>query len=176
MHIQIMNMILAALLALSTVSDLKARRIPNSLTAPVIIAAVLINTIAGGRSGAYESFRGCGLGLALMMLPFLLKGVGGGDVKLMAAIGALKGTQFVFFTFLFTAVAGGLIVVAVAILKKDAGIRKSDFTYAVLTALSGPAAGGVRRDEGKSRSTIPYACAISAGAAAAFLFAPMFAL
>ncbi len=57
---------------------------------------------------------GFGLGLALMLPGHLLGATGAGDVKLMAAVGAIVGPGMVVSAFLFTAVAGGVLAVIVA--------------------------------------------------------------
>ena len=53
-------------------------------------------------------------GLLLMMPGHLIGATGAGDVKLMAAIGAVVGPGMVVRAFLYTAVAGGIFAVAVA--------------------------------------------------------------
>ncbi len=56
--------------------------------------------------------------MGIFLIPFILGGMGGGDVKLMAAIGALKGWQFVFYTTIYTGLAGGVIVILILIKEK----------------------------------------------------------
>ena len=58
------------------------------------------------------------LGLALMMPGHALGATGAGDVKLMAAVGAIVGPALVVSAFLFTAVAGGVLAVAVALRRR----------------------------------------------------------
>jgi prepilin peptidase CpaA len=98
----------------ATVIDLRTRRIPNSLTAAM--AALGIGLAASGASGVSigASAAGLALGLALMMPGHLLGATGGGDVKLMGAVGAVVGPGMVVSAFLFTAIAGGVLAVAVA--------------------------------------------------------------
>jgi prepilin peptidase CpaA len=60
------------------------------------------------------SLIGLALGFALMMPGHLFGATGAGDVKLMAAIGAILGPALIVSAFLFTAIAGGVLAVAVA--------------------------------------------------------------
>jgi prepilin peptidase CpaA len=98
----------------ATVVDVRTRRIPNGLTATM--AAVGVGLAATGISGLplWSSVLGLVLGLALMMPGHLLGATGAGDVKLMAATGAILGPALTVNAFLFTAIAGGLLAVAVA--------------------------------------------------------------
>jgi prepilin peptidase CpaA len=99
----------------ATVVDIRVRRIPNALTATM--AGVGIGLAAAGVSGVSlgGSVLGFMLGFALMMPGHALGATGAGDVKLMAAVGAIVGPGLAVSAFLFTAVAGGILALAVAI-------------------------------------------------------------
>ena len=105
---------MAGVIAASVV-DIRTRRIPNELTAA--IATIGLGLAAFGLSGmsVWASLAGLAVGLALMMPGHLLGATGAGDVKLMAAIGTIVGPTIVITAVLFTAVAGGLLAVAVAL-------------------------------------------------------------
>jgi prepilin peptidase CpaA len=102
----------------ATVIDVRTRRIPNLLTATM--AGVGVTLAAGGFSGLSlpASLLGLVVGFALMMPGHLLGATGAGDVKLMAAIGAIIGPALVISAFLFSAVAGGVLAVAVAVRRR----------------------------------------------------------
>ena len=102
----------------ATVVDIRTRRIPNELTAAM--AGTGVGLAASGVSGVplWASVLGFVVGLALMMPGHLLGATGAGDVKLMAAVGAIVGPSLVVSAFLFTAIAGGLLAVAVAIRRR----------------------------------------------------------
>jgi prepilin peptidase CpaA len=98
----------------ATIIDLRTRRIPNTLTATM--AGIGLGLAATGMSGisVWASMAGFAIGLALMIPGHALGATGAGDVKLMAAVGAVVGPALVVSAFLFTAVAGGVLAVAVA--------------------------------------------------------------
>jgi prepilin peptidase CpaA len=105
----------------ATVIDLRTRRIPNELTAAMTgIGIAMAATGVSGISVA-GSFLGFALGLALMLPGFGLGATGAGDVKLMGAIGAIVGPGMVVSAFLFTAIAGGVLAVAVAMQRQRLG-------------------------------------------------------
>ena len=114
-------MALAAGVLVATVIDIRTRRIPNELTAAM--AGVGVGLAASGWSGLSlgASLAGFVVGLLLMLPGHALGATGAGDVKLMAAIGALVGPGMVVNAFLFTAVAGGVLAVIVAIRRRRLG-------------------------------------------------------
>lgn len=103
------NAILIIVLAVSLYTDLKQRKILNSVTVPAAAAGLLYNCVAGGFAGAKFSLCGLLAGLALLFIPFLMGGIGAGDVKLLAAIGAIKGAPFVISAGVCSAATGGIL-------------------------------------------------------------------
>lgn len=101
--------------AIACVTDLRTRRIPNRLTFGAAAAAIVIRTLIGGWSGALSSVGGCAVGLALFLPLFVLGGMGGGDVKLVGALGAWLGPAGAIQVDLYSALAGGAFGVIVAL-------------------------------------------------------------
>ena len=110
-----MHIFVGALLAIACVSDLRTRRIPNLLTFSAAAGALLFHLVTGGPSAAAWSVVGCLLGALLFFPMFALRGMGAGDVKLLAAIGAWIGPGQVVIAALVTSVAGGVLGVVVAL-------------------------------------------------------------
>ena len=102
----------------ATIIDIRTRRIPNVLTAAM--AGVGLGLAISGLSGVSPaaSFGGLVVGLMLMMPGHVMGATGAGDVKLMAGVGAILGIQLVVTAFLFTAIAGGFLAVAVALRRR----------------------------------------------------------
>lgn len=153
------NILLLAFLAAAIGIDTRRRIIPNALTFPVIAAAIALNTYTGGAAGFWFSAAGLGAGVALMLLPFAVGGLGGGDVKMLAAVGALKGAEFAFYTFLFSAVAGGLIAL-VRVIATGRGRETLTNMRCIIMQLSVGIKPGT---ESQSHGAFPYSCAIAAG-------------
>lgn len=96
------------------VTDLRSRRIPNVLTFGAAAAGLAFHAITGGTSGFVLSGAGWVVGVAVFFVPFALGGLGGGDVKLLAALGAWVGPQDVFWMAMYAGIAGGVLAVVVA--------------------------------------------------------------
>jgi prepilin peptidase CpaA len=94
--------------------DLKTRRIPNVLTFGAAFAAVCVHVYAAGWSGATVALTGWLVGVAFFFPFFALGGMGAGDVKLLGAIGAWLGPAATVWVALFSAIAGGVMAVCVA--------------------------------------------------------------
>jgi prepilin peptidase CpaA len=92
--------------------DLLYRRIPNWLTLPALVAGLVFHGATGGKAGLMASLGGMMAGLLLFGALYLLGGMGAGDVKLMAACGALLTWPQAAAALLYTALAGGGIALA----------------------------------------------------------------
>ena len=114
-----MNIFLVVLLSLSVYFDIIKRKISNRITMPAILIGIIGSTVSSGLDGFLFSIFGFAFGLAVFLIPYISGGVGAGDVKLMAAIGALMGWKFVLFSSLGTAIVGGVIAVIYMIYKSS---------------------------------------------------------
>ena len=104
-----------AVLLLGAALDFQIRRIPNLLTFGGALAGFLFNLVAFRGSGALTSLEGWLLGVVLLAIPFASRAIGGGDVKLLAAVGAWLGPHGALLTFAFAAVIGGVVALAMLI-------------------------------------------------------------
>jgi prepilin peptidase CpaA len=95
-------------------TDLRRRRIPNALTLGSAAAALLVGAVTGGLAGFGTAAAGWAVGLVLFLPIFALRGIGGGDVKLMAGLGAWLGPMAAVWLALWTAIAGGVFALVVA--------------------------------------------------------------
>jgi prepilin peptidase CpaA len=97
------------------VADLRTRRIPNVLTFSTAVAGVLFHAIGGGIAGAGQSLAGLAVGLLLFLPFYLLGGLGAGDVKLLAALGAWLGPRLITWAGIYGMIAGGVLALGVAL-------------------------------------------------------------
>jgi prepilin peptidase CpaA len=100
-----------AFIALCIAGDLRTRRIPNLLCGLGMVAGAVLNAVYFGSDGLLASVAGLVLPVGLLLVPFALGGLGGGDVKMMGAIGALVGPYTVLPALLSGLVLGGVIMV-----------------------------------------------------------------
>ena len=90
--------------ATAAVSDWRTRKLPNWLTLPTFLLAILFHAITGGWSGVALSLLGFATGFGILLVLWLIGGGGGGDVKLMGALGAWLGPTLTLQVFLVSAV------------------------------------------------------------------------
>jgi prepilin peptidase CpaA len=106
-----------ALVSTGAVTDLRTRRIPNALTFGGAASGLLANLATHQQRGIWVSLAGWALGTALLLIPFMLRMMGGGDVKLLAAVGAWGGPVLVLNTLLIGAIAGSVMAIVVIVVE-----------------------------------------------------------
>lgn len=160
----VVPLLLGSILLLAAVSDLRRRRIPNRLTYPAMLLGLLVHLADRGLDGALFGLGGLFAGLGILAIPYLLGGMGAGDVKLMAAVGAFTGAAGAFYSFLYTALAGGIYAAAVLLLRREEGegFVASLHRKAVAFAVTRDITSGVSTPDGK-RPRLSYGLAIAVG-------------
>jgi prepilin peptidase CpaA len=101
----------AGFVTVAAVSDIRTHKLPNWLTVPALFAALVFHGITAGLSGLGLALGGFATGFGILFVLWLLKGMGGGDVKLMGALGAWLGplpTLYVFVLSTFFAIFGSI--------------------------------------------------------------------
>ena len=94
--------------------DLRTRRIPNWLTFGGAAAGFVFHVVTNGMSGAEGSAGGWALGIALLLAPYWLGGMGAGDVKLVGALGAWLGPVDTFWLAMYTGMSGAVVALVVS--------------------------------------------------------------
>ena len=152
----IVYLVLPVFFALACYGEVKDRRIPNWLTLAGMALGIGAAAIDGGFSGLRDSFLGLAIGGGVF-LPFCLMGVvGGGDMKLMAATGAIVGYPIVLRVLTDTCLAGGLLAIGIMAWN---GILLSTFqnVFRVLFGMPRPPKRPIKPP------MVPYGLAIAAG-------------
>jgi prepilin peptidase CpaA len=158
-----LSMALIAVIVIAVWTDVRTRRIPNALTVTALLMALALRALTGAETVG-EGLLGAGAGLAILLPLFAMGGVGGGDAKLLVAVGAFLGPKGLLVAVLATAVFGGVMSLAWSVrrgvilpmLVNTGGLLKYVFTAGrsgERVTLDTP--GGV---------AVPYAVAIAAGA------------
>jgi prepilin peptidase CpaA len=118
--------------------DLHSRRIPNLLTFGAAVAALIVSGLTGGLTSVGSSAAGWAVAAALWLPIYALGGMGAGDVKLMAAIGAWLGPATVIYAALYAAIAGAVFALALAVAR---GCVRQTFTNVQLLLIHWRVAG-----------------------------------
>ncbi|HEV2269165.1 MAG TPA: A24 family peptidase [Steroidobacteraceae bacterium] len=146
------------------ITDCRTHRIPNRLTLPAAITALLINIGIAGLAGAWRSGMGLVVGLAVF-LPFFLAGkFGAGDVKGMAAVGSFVGPYGVVLAACWTLIAGMVAGLALLVVMGGWPAVRSMFGSWI-----GRVSGGEVPRGGLARLRFPYGFAIAFGTAIAVM-------
>ncbi|MGA2886471.1 MAG: prepilin peptidase [Terracidiphilus sp.] len=164
-------------LAVATYTDIRERRIPNWLVFPFLLAGIVVSPWRHDWPGVRQSvWHGlgqslAGFGLALLIFGFLfwMGGMGGGDVKLCAAIGAWVGPAQMLMALVITGLAGGVMVLVWAAF---GGFFKELFTGAGSLVFGWQERGMSRDPElvlaNPLKRKMPYAPAIAIGTLMSF--------
>jgi prepilin peptidase CpaA len=172
---------LLSLLLAAVVTDLRSRRIPNTLVLLGICLALLAHALAlvsdvAPLAGAqwWAPLAGLSVGLFALMPLYLLRALGAGDLKLLAMVGAFVGAPTVLIAALYTLLAGGVLSLVVML-----GRGVATHTLRNLRFLMTDWALRMRSGHGiamaplaTTAARLPYAVAISAGTVMALLQAP----
>ncbi len=152
-----------ALVVAASITDLRSRRIPNFLVLPFLFLGVASSALAHGWSGLGQSLLGVLLAIAFLGLFCLLGGMGMGDLKLCAAVGAWIGPSQLLVALVMTSLIGGGMAVVWAI--------TGGFLKEVLLGTAGLVFGrrkGLTLANPAARK-MPYAPAIALGTMLSFL-------
>src|SRR2546428_1324618 len=112
------NIVLIALVLIAAWSDIRTRRIPNSITVSGAVAGLVLNSFYGGIHGTVQSLAGAALGVTIFLALYSTGGMGAGDVKLFGAVGALVGPQALILVFVFTGLVGGIAALGLSLFRR----------------------------------------------------------
>ncbi len=157
-------------LAIAICTDLRSRRIPNWLVFPFLLSGIVVSAWFHGWHGVGQSMLGIALGGLLFGVLAYMGGMGMGDVKLCAAIGAWVGVRQLLLALVLTGIVGGVMALCWAAMggflgallsgtgDLILGVRKRGLQPHPDLVLSNPAA-----------RKLPYAPAIAIGTLLSFL-------
>jgi len=164
--------ILAAVLVAAAYTDVRRGKVYNVVTYPAVAAGLIGHGVFGGLTGTesgmglYDSLAGLAAGFGPMLVMWLAGGIGGGDAKLMGAVGALAGWRFalaaMFYGFAVAALMALVVLLRRRILRRTLA-RIGRFLYLALTPGKGADPAGA--DSPK----IAFGLALSAGAGLAMV-------
>lgn len=125
-----LRLVLVIAVLIAGVFDIRFRKIPNWLCATGVLAGLTLNTVRHGLAGLGFALAGMALGFGVYFLLYLIRAMGAGDAKLMAAVGALVGPWNWFLVFLVTSILGGVFAIILMLL--TGRVRKTLYNVAYL--------------------------------------------
>jgi prepilin peptidase CpaA len=144
--------------------DVRTRRIPNYLTLGTALTGLAFNSLTQGLPGLVDGILGMLLGFCCLILIYLWGGMGAGDVKALAALGAWLGPKLTVFLFCYMGIAGGVIALGYLVWRGSLRAKmKQGWTYLLNLILC--RADGAPRSPSPADLTpgIPYGVAIAVG-------------
>ncbi len=162
--------LLCALIA--SLHDLRSRRIPNLLTGPAILIGLALHLVLGGPAQLGLSALAGLIAGGIFLVFFLAGGMGAGDVKLMAAVGCLAGTDYLMQVLIATVLIGAVMGIALALYRGK--LRQTIANVVALVRHHGAEGLSAHPDLNvKNAATLrlPYALPIAAGCLVAFVIA-----
>ena len=156
----------AVFLFFAVASDVRSHRLPNLLTLPALLGALLLSPWLGATSGPLEAGVGAALGFALLVAPYAIGGIGAGDVKAVMALGAWIGPEAILGAVAWALIAAGTFGLALLTLRGELGdfARRWGRTLAVMLTLRRLAYEPPAPGSGAA-SGMPFAVALTLGLA-----------
>jgi len=163
----------AGFVLIAAVTDLSSRRIPNWLTVSTLVLGLVFHTLTAGWSGLGFALGGFATGFSILFVLWLIGGGGGGDVKLMGALGGWLGAKCVLYVFLcssvFAACAALVLIVTQVINGTLAGRLVPVAANRAQDRLANQPIPEIRPTVG-NRWVIPYAVPVAAGTLCVLLY------
>ncbi len=164
-------------LVVAAVIDGWMLKVPNWLTFPMIIAGWVYSAALSpyaGWEGLMYSLVGTIVGLALLLPAYAIGGMGAGDVKLMAGIGAWVWPTVTLYAFAVSAVVGGLIAIAMVLFRRGWDKHQGQFWMIcneILTVRDPEKLSAIAAKRKSSMLLLPYGIPIAIGTIAYFVVA-----
>lgn len=175
----VLQAVLAVVVLIAAYFDFRWRRIPNWLVLSGLLVGIALNAFLYEWAGLRGSLEGLGLGLLIYLPLYALRGMGAGDVKLMAAVGALVGWRNWIGVFMLTAITGGLVALLLVVLRGRARSTMANVgsMFQQMAHLQAPYTGNPELDVKNPKAvTLPHGVMIAVGSIefliAAALWAP----
>lgn len=142
-------------------TDLKYRIVKNKVVAISIIVGISLNLIENGIQGLISSAIGVIIPFIVLFILFAIHAFGAGDIKLICAIGAIMGIDFVIDNFIFSVFVGFLMIVLSSMIDKNTLKRLKNFVLSIFNMfLSRTITDSISP---KDKKGIPFAVAIFIG-------------
>jgi prepilin peptidase CpaA len=158
------DIVLSIILVVCFITDFRQQKIYNIVIYPSICIALIMNIVFSGLEGLKFSLLGLATGFAILLIPYLLGGMGAGDVKLLSFIGAIKGSVFVLNSAVYMALLGGMISLVLIISNKQTKSFFKSFASWIASIFRGLSYKIEFSSSGFSSVKFPYGTAIVLGA------------
>lgn len=145
------------------VTDTLYSKIPNLLILLLLLGGFIYHALQAGPAGLLTAFLGLLTGFALLLIPYMMGGMGAGDVKALAALGSLLGAGSILQVFLYMALIGGLMSVLHYAFNRNLFEKCRELLNALKLFLYTRNYGELKPNSQSESLRFPYAAAIAFG-------------
>jgi prepilin peptidase CpaA len=163
-------------LVVAAIIDGYKLKVPNWLTFPLVFGGWAYSGLAFGWEGLGYSLLGTAVGLGLLLPAYAIGGMGAGDVKLLAGVGAWVWGTVTFYAFCVSAVVGGLIAVGMVLYRRSWRKHRQQFEaifMEVITLRDPNQLAALAAERKSSMLLLPYGIPIAIGTIAYFAWTGM---
>jgi len=170
--------LVTVVLIVAAVIDGWKLKVPNWLTFPFVISGWVYSLAFFGWAGLGWSLVGTGVGLILLLPAYAIGGMGAGDVKLLAGVGAWVWGTVTFYAFCLSAIVGAVMAVGMVLYRRKWGHHQAQF-MSILTEIlvirDPEQLSKIAAERKSSMLLLPYGIPIAIGTIAYFAYAGMLA-
>ena len=167
----------SAVLIVAAIIDGMILKVPNWLNYPFIVTGWIFGTMTAGWSGLGASLLGTVVGMTLLLVIRAVGGMGAGDVKLQAGLGAWLGASVALHTFIWAAIVGGIIA-AVMIARSGNWFKHYAMIHQILqewmTIRNPEKLAAIARERKPTMTLLPYGIPMAIGSILYFAYAGMY--
>lgn len=158
--------LVTVVLVVAAVIDGWMLKVPNWITFPMIVSGWAYSGFAYGWEGLWGSLLGTAVGLALLLPAYAIGGMGAGDVKLLAGVGAWMWAANTFYAFCVSAVVGAAIAVGMVLYRRAWAKHRAQFWmifHEIVTVRDPNQLSTIAAERKSSMFLLPYGIPIAIG-------------
>ncbi len=168
--------LVALVLIVAAWIDGRELRVPNWITFPMVLSGLIFNAVAASGIGLSDSLLGMVVGLATLLPLYAVGGMGAGDVKLMAGLGAWLGPLVAWEAFVVSVVVGAVMAVIMVLWRKSWSKHYGNFLMIAMewmTVKNPKELAQIAAERKPQMLLLPYGIPICIGSIAYFFYAGM---
>ncbi|WP_062354523.1 A24 family peptidase [Bacillus kwashiorkori] len=150
--------------------DIRTYKIPNWLTVTGMAVGLLSHLIIFKIAGLMDAGLGLLVGGGVTVLLYLFRAIGGGDVKLFAAIGALSGVEFVLYALMYSIIFAGIIALIILLFTKTILIKLLNTFWAYMKSIKTKSMSELDHFKKNQATKFPFMYAVLPGVVTAFVY------
>lgn len=161
------EVMLLLLIVIALYTDVTKRIIPNKLSIPMALGGLFYHSLSAGWVGVVFSVKGLAAGFLCLLILYGIGAVGGGDVKLFAAIGAVSGMSFTLMTLFYSILYAGLVGTAILLFRREWFSRMRRLFFGLLYGIAARSSVLIR--DGQHYLRFPFMYAVLPGVISALV-------